>query len=313
MLTRISPQEMSVERFQHSLFQACGAFQAETTAQRDTINGAVRTEERAGFEIAHVATDLQAVRRTKRDIRRDAGEHFFLIVQEEGRALMSQRETARFLVPGDMILIDSAEPSEFSFFGSFGRQLSIHLPRDEMVQRFGHSLSGGLYLPRTDYVTMAIGATLAKAFEPLGNEDQSQSLREAMFGLIGALLFERNDHENARDIEAEVSSSDLLQRGIAYLDRFFQNSDLTISSMAEELGVSDRKLQRAFALVGTTPSDYLLQKRLEYACQLLLERRNGTRGTLVSTIAYASGFNDVSYFNRQFRKKLNCSPGQYGD
>lgn len=62
-----------------------------------------------------------------------------------------------------------------------------------------------------------------------------------------------------------------------------------------------------------TPTDYLLQKRLEAACQLLRERRPGRTDMLVSTIAYHCGFNDISYFNRIFRKIFGCPPGQYGE
>lgn len=311
MLTNVAPAEMSVERFQHNLLEICGAFQAEAADGVKRLNGVIHCEERAGLEITHVAKDLHSIRRTKRDISRDGGENFFLIVQEEGRALMSQRDSARMLQPGDMMLIDSAEPSEFSFFGSFGRQLSVHVPRVEMLERFGHSAAGGLYLPRNDYITVALGATLAKAFEPAGNEGQSLHLREAMFGLLGALLYERNQKDNGDRIDADVSGATLLQQGLAYLDRMFTSNELTIQAVAEDLSVSLRQLQRAFALVGVTPTDYLLQKRLEYACQLLLERKVQDSNILVSSIAYAAGFNDVSYFNRQFRKHFNCSPGQY--
>ncbi|WP_164860788.1 helix-turn-helix domain-containing protein [Parasedimentitalea marina] len=72
-----------------------------------------------------------------------------------------------------------------------------------------------------------------------------------------------------------------------------------------------RKLQRSFALIRTTPTDYLIQKRLEHACQLLRARRSKQGTQLVSTIAYASGFNDVSYSNHQFRRAFGCAPGQF--
>ena len=312
LLTSMAPTEMSVERFQHNLLEICGAFQAQAPHQNARMNGIIHLEDRAGFEIAHVAKDLHTIRRSKADISRDSGENFFLIVQEEGRALMAQNETAQLLQPGDMILIDSAEPSDFSFFGAFSRQMSIHLPRTEVLERFGASAQGGIYLPRSDYITMAMGATLAKAFEPEGNAEQSGYLREAVFGLLGALLFEGTQRGNARSIDADVSGADLLKRGLAYLDRMFKTNALTIQDVANDLGIPLRQLQRAFALIGTTPTDYLLQKRLSHACQLLRDRRNSDAKVLVSTIAYSAGFNDVSYFNRQFRKHMGCSPGRYG-
>ena len=95
MLTRVAPSRLPVEEFQRRLYQICGVFQAEPVRGRDMLTGGILLEDRAGFEMAHVAKDLQTVRRTRRDIRKDSGENYFLIVQEEGRAMMSQREGAR--------------------------------------------------------------------------------------------------------------------------------------------------------------------------------------------------------------------------
>ncbi len=311
MLTNIHASEVSVELFQSRLNAVCGAFQVEPVASRDQLTGAVMRESRAGFDIAHVATDVSTIRRTRKDIGKDAAENFFLIVQEEGHALMCQNQTASMIWPGDMILIDSAQPSAFSFFGSFGRQLSVHLPRSEMYAHFGEDVAGGLHIPKSDYTSLALTAVLAKAFAPTSNAQQSEYLHEAMFGLIGAMLHERADGGNTRQIQAEVSHAQLLKRGLAYIDQKFDDSHLTIHTVASDLGVSIRQLQRAFETAGITPTNYLLQKRLEKACQLLLARRQDSASMLVSTIAYSCGFNDVSYFNRQFRRMFGCAPGKY--
>lgn len=314
MLTTVPKSQMSVERFRHILRQACGAFEAEAAEGQRSMNGTVMLEERVGLEMAHVAKDLQTIRRTKREIKQDSGENFFLIVQEEGRALMSQSETVRMLQPGDIILIDSAIPSEFTFFGEYGRQLSVHLPRREMHERFGQNLSGGLFLPRTDFATVGLCAVLAKAFCPTGSSHQTLYLREAMLSLLGAVLYERSvSGGNARDIDADVSGAQLLNQGLAYLDSHFRDGNFSVQQAADALGVSIRQIQRAFSLVGTTPSDYLLHKRLECACQQLIARNSDPRKPLISTIAYSCGFNDVSYFNRQFRRYFGCAPGKYGE
>ena len=313
MLTRVAPSRLPVEEFQRRLYQICGVFQAEPVRGRDMLTGGILLEDRAGFEMAHVAKDLQTVRRTRRDIRKDSGENYFLIVQEEGRAMMSQRECAQMLQPGDMILIDSAVPSEFHFFGSFGRQLSVHLPRTEMQARFGEAISGGICLAATDPTAMAITAVLAKSFSSPGNEEQRSCLREAVFCLVGAMIHDRDAGTAARRFDADLSGARLFERGLAYIDRSFTDGDLTIGQIATDLGVSIRQLQRAFAFVGATPNTYLLQKRLEFACQLLLARKNGRNDVLISSIAYACGFNDISYFNRQFRRAFSCAPREYGE
>ncbi|MVO16637.1 helix-turn-helix domain-containing protein [Parasedimentitalea huanghaiensis] len=311
MLANIAHSKLPVEQFNTELRDICGAFQTQATEQQTEHRGALQVEERFGLEFAHVATDIHAIRRSNRDVRQDDGENFFLIFQEEGRALMSQNDTTCMLQPGDMILIDSAKPSEFTFFGKFQRQLSLHLPRQEMSKRFGELIHGGKFLTQNDQTAQALSAVVSKAFAHNSNETQSNYLREALFGLIGAMLFEQASDPNAAGIDADVSGAQTLKGGLNFIDQCFSNNELTIPQVADHLGTSMRQLQRSFALIGTTPTDYLIQKRLEHACQLLLARHSKPGTQLVSTIAYASGFNDVSYFNRQFRRAFGCAPGQF--
>jgi hypothetical protein len=119
MLTTIQPGTLAVDQFRSRLREVCGLFHAEPAEGQQQVHGNILLENRAGIDMAHIAKDLQTVRRTVADCRKDDGEHFFLVIQEEGRSLMAQSDTARMMYPGDMILIDSAKPSEFSFFGTF--------------------------------------------------------------------------------------------------------------------------------------------------------------------------------------------------
>lgn len=309
MLTHLSTSSLPVEQFRSDLHGICGAFQVHPAAGRNHVRGAVVHESRGGFEFAHVAKDAQSIRRDRGDITRDSAEHFFLIVQEEGRALMSQRESVRMLCPGDLMLIDSAEPSEFTFFGNYSRQLSVHMPRTELKRRFGDALRGGLFMPRTDHTALAIIAVLAKTFEHSNSHQQTNYLGEAMFGLLGSMLYAGG--APARSINADVGNAQLLEQALSYIDVHHTDGELTIQRMASDLKVSSRQLQRAFAALDTTPSEYLLQKRLASVCLALKQKRITESKTLISTIAFNAGFNDLSYFNRLFRATFNCTPGQY--
>ncbi|MEZ5537951.1 MAG: helix-turn-helix domain-containing protein [Thiolinea sp.] len=310
MLTKIASSKLPIDQFEADLMSACGSFQLESGFRSKDIHGLVHLEHLADLEIAHVAKDLHSIRRTKKDLARDEGENFFLIIQEEGQAMMSQHDNSRVLIPGDMILIDSAYVSEFSFFGRFSRQLSIHLSREEMLQRFGVHAKGGKFISKTDHTAIAVAAILTKAYQVQHNEHQSHYLKEAIFGLIGSILYEQSDYSNGKDIDAEVGGAQLLERGMAFINEHFTDPKLTCQRVADSLGVSIRHLQRAFSLVGSTPSDYLTTRRLEHAC-LMLKQRDEQETCFVSTIAYKSGFNDISNFNRQFRKAFNCPPSRY--
>lgn len=309
MLTRLSPTSLPIEQFQSDLRSICGSFQVQPADGRNFLRGAVTREERGGFEFAHVAKDAQCIKRDRKDIARDDAGHFFLIVQEEGSALMSQHESVRRLHPGDLMLIDSNEPSEFSFFGKYSRQLSVHMPRIELNRRFGDALRGGVYIPRADHTALAIIAVLAKTFEPSNNQLQTNYLGEAMFGLLGSMLYAGGT--SSRSIQADVGNARLLERAVAYIDAHHTDCELTVQRMVSDLKVSSRQLQRAFTSLDLTPTEYLLHKRLASTCQALRQKRITESKTLISTIAFNAGFNDLSYFNRLFRATFNCAPGQY--
>ena len=57
---------------------------------------------------------------------------------------------------------------------------------------------------------------------------------------------------------------------------------------------------------GRTFSDFLNQLRLKSACQELKESNHS-----IIDIAYASGFSQISFFNRLFRRVMHCTPTQF--
>ena len=85
-------------------------------------------------------------------------------------------------------------------------------------------------------------------------------------------------------------------------------SDPLINSqrIAARLGISQRYLQQLFEDRGTTVAEDLLEKRL-LACRRELEDPASDRLTIAS-IAERAGFNNVSYFNRCFRRRFGITP-----
>ena len=310
MTARISVAQLPVEQFVADLHRVCGSFDVALSENRQVMRGGLRLERRAGIEAALVATDVQRITRTSKAIRQDQGENYFLILQEEGRALMRQNDTTCLLRPGDFVLIDSAVPSEFVFFGDYMRQLSLHLPRAEMHARFGYDLiRGGIALPRQDAAKLGISAVVAKVLsrDAMGNVADGY-LREALFGLLGAMLHERSSQEGYKGVDSDLSGARALASGQAYIDAHYRSPDLSIQDMADDLGLSLRQIQRGFAALGTTPTKYLLQKRLEHARRALDDRQAGRRSDLISSIAYEAGFSDLSYFHRCYRRAFGASP-----
>ena len=65
-------------------------------------------------------------------------------------------------------------------------------------------------------------------------------------------------------------------------------------------------LQEFRSVTGTTPIQYITQRRLAYARELLLETE-----APIQQIAFQCGFEDVFYFSRCFKKQFHLSPRAY--
>lgn len=78
---------------------------------------------------------------------------------------------------------------------------------------------------------------------------------------------------------------------------------LSLEDLAAEADMTPQYFCRAFRqLVGRTPIDYLNYYRIEYAAELLCTTTDN-----VTEIALSCGFNDLSYFTRQFRRHKGMS------
>ena len=84
--------------------------------------------------------------------------------------------------------------------------------------------------------------------------------------------------------------------------------DLDVSSAATAINVSPRYVQRLFEAEGMTFSSFVLANRLALAHRTL--SNPGIALQTISNIAFASGFGDVSYFDRTFRAAFGETPSE---
>ncbi len=121
------------EQLEAEIRKVCGAFDLAPLGETAALQGEVTTRRLGPFDTAVVTLDTAVVARTAQSIRQDPGEYFFLLMQEDGRSHVQQGETAVDLMPGDMFLVDSVRPSSFRYGGERSRQISLHLPRQDIV------------------------------------------------------------------------------------------------------------------------------------------------------------------------------------
>ncbi|MEZ9949391.1 helix-turn-helix domain-containing protein [Vibrio breoganii] len=120
-----------------------------------------------------------------------------------------------------------------------------------------------------------------------------------------AVLLVRNYPEQANPKQKNTLA---LARALSYMEQNYSESDLRATDIATNSFLSTRQLERLFhQFFQTTPSQYLSDKRISRAKELLVSDINLS----INQIAHGCGFSDSNYFSRVFRKQVNVSPRDY--
>lgn len=97
-----------------------------------------------------------------------------------------------------------------------------------------------------------------------------------------------------------------INRVFAYVHDHFREH-IPLATVAELTNLSAAAFCRYFkSRTRKSFMEYLTEKRIDFACALLME------GVMdVSQICFASGFNNLSNFNKQFKKIMQVTPSMY--
>jgi AraC-like DNA-binding protein len=104
----------------------------------------------------------------------------------------------------------------------------------------------------------------------------------------------------------EKFEADRLNKVLQYISDNFQRK-ITLSEIASVANLSAKAFCRYFkSKTGKTFYNFLLEVKVAHACNLLLEKDMTIYG-----VCYDSGFNNLSNFNRYFRKLTNKTPLEF--
>jgi AraC-like DNA-binding protein len=91
-----------------------------------------------------------------------------------------------------------------------------------------------------------------------------------------------------------------------YISKNYMN-EIRLNDVASLAGMSPSAFSRFFKLhTGRNLSDYIIDMRLGYASRMLVDSTHS-----IAEIGYGCGFNNLSNFNRIFKKKKGCSPSEF--
>jgi AraC-like DNA-binding protein len=142
----------------------------------------------------------------------------------------------------------------------------------------------------------------------LGQKHGFDSVLE-LLSILHDLSVSRNMHtlSDASFSNAEFSyNSRRIDKAFEYMNQNFQKN-ITLPEIARLVNMTDVSFSRFFKTrTGITFIDSLLELRLGNASRLLIDTTQS-----VSEVAYNCGFNNISNFNRLFKKKKGCTPKEF--
>lgn len=110
---------------------------------------------------------------------------------------------------------------------------------------------------------------------------------------------------NGSDVARDAAPGRALRsKVLAVVEARLGDPDLRTATIADELHVSHRTVQNIFAALGTTPSSYILERRLKRGAEMLSANPESS----ITTVAFDLGFNDSAYFARCFRQQFDTTP-----
>lgn len=119
----------------------------------------------------------------------------------------------------------------------------------------------------------------------------------------------KDQHITTQFMDADIADTDkkFLESLLKVIEENLNEPDLNAATIEDALAISKMQLYRRLKnLAGMTPSEFIKRIRLKHAADMLIVSQY-----TVSEIFYRTGFNNKSYFFREFKKIYNCAPNEY--
>lgn len=132
-----------------------------------------------------------------------------------------------------------------------------------------------------------------------GKGENREEILSSLWDAWRRLFYEKTNAARTCNREAEKVRNAMLHR--------FTDPDFGVSDAVSGIGYSEAHFRKLFReSFGVSMSEYLLELRIDCAKNLL-----GNGDNTVAFAAELSGFSDVRYFSRMFKKYTGMTPREY--
>lgn len=243
-----------------------------------------------------------------------------LIVIQKGQGLVSVDFQTRTVTAGDIVLVLPGQ------LHSIEQKTSCHMNYENILLDPFMLISGEKDYCASNYILPLIRQQLAVdtfltpalSYYPTISsyireidrlcDIRPDGYRLAVKGFLFQILFCLITHQKDKESTflSKAKALDKLKLILKYMEEHYTDT-ITIDDMAELTHYSKSHFMKFFKThMGSGFTEYLNNYRLTIAARLLTT----TEDTIIE-IAALSGFDNLSYFNRLFRRKYAKTPGQY--
>jgi AraC-like DNA-binding protein len=211
---------------------------------------------------------------------------------------------------GDAILLSGADRGAFVTLAS-GKIMTLEFPNGSIARLLQDPRNSCLQRIPGDAPGLRLLRTYLRSFVALGSGVTPPVLAFATAHIrdLVALAVGASSQTHAAASVRSLPAARLQSIRNDILGRL--DDEITVDEIAARHSISPRYVRKLFERQGTTFTEFVRDERLDLARRRLLSSRS--RELRIGEIAYSVGFNDLSYFNRAFRRRFGCSPREMRD
>jgi len=255
---------------------------------------------------SHVAKDEVQFQRTRRQIAISGVDHY-LVHCLLGGELVSESAGGQQKVPLRSIAVRDMVVENIGFARD-APMLTLSIPRAALDKRMpeGARLHGASF-EAGDRIGALVASHICALAQTLTDMtvDESRVAAEATLGLLAACLLPKVEQGASKD---DPRLAPLLRaQAISLIEHRLADPEFDAESLRKELKVSRTALYGLFAENGGVATQ-IRARRLDEAMRRLADPRHSRQR--IAEIAFAVGFSSEPTFNRAFRERFGCSPGE---
>jgi AraC-like DNA-binding protein len=257
--------------------------------------------------LGQMAGTIRQATRKANNIADDSNDGYLLLINKADTVLTGEQVGCNYGVGrGEAALVTAAESLEM-IGADRNIWMNVVIPRDVLAAAFPR-IDDRLAL-KIDAQNEALNLLrrycyFIEAGEPLMAPVLIEHATNTIIDLVGLATGAKGEAAELAGLRGLPAAR--LQAVLSKIQDGFVDPGISAQRVAQELGLSVRYTHALLEETGVSFAERVLELRLQRARRVLSDRLCETLH--IGTIATMTGFTDVAYFNRCFRRRFGCTP-----